>query len=144
MTAGTQSLLGFDYGTKHLGIAVGSTATGTARPLDSVTVRKGLPEWAVLDRHIKEWQPGALVVGLPLNMDGSESEMTRAARKFGQRLRARYNLPVHMVDERLTSVDAKNALVEARVPWRNRKARVDRLAARNILQAFLDESRHPK
>jgi len=143
MTSGTHSFLGFDYGSKHLGIAVGSSATGSARPLDTVAVRHGLPDWPALDRHIKEWQPGALIVGLPLNMDGSDNDMTRAARKFGQRLHARYNLPVHMVDERLTSVDAKNALVEARVPWKHRKARVDKLAARNILQAYLDESRHP-
>jgi putative Holliday junction resolvase len=69
--------------------------------------------------------------------------MTRAARKFGQRLTARYNLPVHWVDERLTSVDAKNAMVAARVPWRQRKARVDRLAAQAILQSYLDERRPP-
>jgi len=143
MTSGARTYLGFDYGSKHLGIAVGSTATGAARPLDTVAVRQGLPDWPALDRHIKEWQPGALIVGLPLNMDGSDNDMTRAARKFGQRLHARYNLPVHMVDERLTSVDAKNALVEARVPWKHRKARVDKLAAQNILQAYLDESRHP-
>lgn len=144
MASGARTLLGFDYGTKHLGIAVGGTTTGTAQPLDTVAVRHGLPEWPPVDRIIKEWQPGALVVGLPLNMDGTENDMTRAARKFGQRLHARYNLPVHMVDERLTSVDAKNALVEARVPWKHRRARVDKLAAQNILQAYLDENRHPK
>ena len=76
-------------------------------------------------------------------MDDSENDMTRAARKFGQRLHARYNLPVHWVDERLTSVDAKNALVEARVPWKQRRARVDKLAAQGILQAYLDETKHP-
>jgi putative Holliday junction resolvase len=136
------TFLGFDFGSRHLGIAVGSSATGTARPLGSAPVRAGIPDWAVLDRLVKEWQPAALIVGLPLNMDDSENDMTRAARRFGQRLHARYNLPVQWVDERLTSVDAKNALVEARVPWKQRRAQVDKLAAQNILQAYLDETRH--
>ena len=95
----------------------------------------------MIDRLVATWQPTALVVGLPLNMDDSENDMTRAARRFGHRLQGRYNLPVHWVDERLTSVDAKNAMVEARVPWKQRKARVDKLAAQAILQAYLDESR---
>lgn len=137
------TFLGFDYGSRHLGIAVGSSATGSARPLGSTAVRGGIPDWAALDRLVKEWRPAALIVGLPLNMDDSENDMTRAARKFGHRLHARYNLPVHWVDERLTSVDAKNVLVEARVPWKQRRAQVDKLAAQGILQAYLDETRHP-
>jgi len=133
--------LGFDFGTRSLGIAVGSTATGLAEPLTALPVRRNLPDWSAVDRLVQAWQPAALVVGLPLNMDDSENAMTRAARKFGQRLHARYNLPVHWVDERLTSVEAKNAMVEARVPWARRKAKVDRLAAQTILQAYLDEHR---
>lgn len=133
--------LGFDFGTRSLGVAVGSSATGQAEALTTTTVKNQLPDWAVLDRLVAEWQPAALIVGLPRNMDDSESEMTRAARKFGQRLAGRYNLPVQWVDERLTSVDAQNAMVEARVPWKQRKSRIDRLAAQSILQSFLDEGR---
>ena len=136
--------LGFDYGSKHLGIAVGGSASGRAEPLATASVHQGIPDWPLLDRLISEWQPAALIVGLPLNMDDSENAMSRAARKFGHRLQGRYNLPVHMVDERLTSVDAKNTLVESRVPWKQRKARVDKLAAQNILQAYLDEQRRPQ
>jgi len=138
---GAHSYLGFDYGTKTIGIAVGSTGTGLAEPLGTAPVRRGAPDWPVIDRLVATWQPAALVVGLPLNMDDSENDMTRAARRFGHRLQGRYNLPVHWVDERLTSVDAKNAMVEARVPWKQRKARVDKLAAQAILQAYLEESR---
>lgn len=136
--------LGFDYGTKHLGIAVGGSASGRAEALVTASVRQGVPDWPILDQLITEWKPAALIVGLPLNMDDSENTMTRAARKFGHRLQARYNLPVHMVDERLTSVDAKNTLVESRVSWKQRKAKVDKLAAQTILQAYLDEQRRPK
>lgn len=136
--------LGFDYGTKHLGIAVGGSASGRAEALATASVRQGIPDWPLLDRLIIEWKPTALIVGLPLNMDDSENAMTQAARKFGHRLQGRYNLPVHLVDERLTSVVAKNTLVESRTPWKQRKAKVDKLAAQTILQAYLDGQRGPK
>jgi len=138
----TRRFLGFDYGTRSLGIAVGSSTSGQAEALTTASVKNHHPDWSVIDRLVAEWRPDALIVGLPLNMDDSESEMTRAARKFGQRLAGRYNLPVEWVDERLTSVDAQNAMVEAHVPWKQRKRQVDQLAARSILQAYLDESRH--
>ena len=136
--------LGFDYGTKHLGIAVGGSASGRAEALATASVRQGIPDWPLLDRLIIEWKPTALIVGLPLNMDDSENAMTQAARKFGHRLQGRYNLPVHLVDERLTSVAAKNTLVESRTPWKQRKAKVDKLAAQTILQAYLDGQRGSK
>ncbi len=142
MGAGT--FLGFDFGTKYLGIAVGSSASGQAEPLATLGISRNLPDWPQLDRLVREWQPRALVVGRPLNMDDSENDMTRAARKFGHRLHARYNLPVHWVDERLTSIAARHMLTAAGIPPRRQKARMDRLAACNILQAYLDESRHPK
>ena len=133
--------LGFDFGKKHIGVAVGRSASRLAQALDTVTARNELPDWDHITRLIDEWRPCALVVGLPLNMDDSENDMTRAAKKFGNRLRARYNLPVHLVDERLTSVAAKNALVEAGVPSKRHKSKLDKLAAQTILQAFLDEQR---
>lgn len=137
--------LAFDFGRKHIGVAVGRSASRLAQALDTVAARNELPDWDHITRLIEEWQPCALVVGLPLNMDDTENDMTRAAKKFGNRLRARYNLPVHMVDERLTSVAAKNVLIEAGVPQKQHKSKLDRLAAQTILQAFLDEqtdSRH--
>ncbi len=133
--------LGFDFGKKHIGVAVGRSAARLAQALDTVAARNELPDWTHITRLIEEWQPCALVVGLPLNMDDSENDMTRAAKKFGNRLRARYNLPVHMVDERLTSVAAKYVLVEAGVPAKQHKSKLDMLAAQTILQAFLDEQR---
>lgn len=138
MSAGT--LLGFDYGNKSIGVAVGHLGTRLAQPLTAVPVYNNEPDWARIGTLITEWQPGACVVGLPLNMDDSDNPMTRAAKKFGDRLSGRYNLPVHMVDERLTSVSAKNALLEAGVSLkRANKAKIDQLAAQTILQAYLDE-----
>jgi putative Holliday junction resolvase len=97
------------------------------------------PDWGVVDRLIAEWRPAGLVVGLPLNMDDTPNRLTRAARRFGEALKARYNLPVHMVDERLTTLSAKRDLYDAGVPAKHHKRHLDRLAAQAILQSFLND-----
>lgn len=130
----TEVLLGFDYGTKRIGIAVGQTLTGSARPLTIVRARDGKPDWEAISRLIAEWQPAALVVGLPVHMDGTEHERTARARRFGNQLAGRYNLPVHRVDERLTSYDAEQAL---RAQGKGGEA-LDAVAAQLILQSWLD------
>ena len=131
--------LAFDYGTKYLGIAVGHSTTRLAHALETVAVRNERPDWDRITRLIEEWRHDALVVGLPLNMDDSPNPMTAQARKFGERLRGRYNLPIHWVDERLTSVAAREALLDAGVGLRNQRKQIDAIAAQTILQAFLDE-----
>jgi putative Holliday junction resolvase len=131
--------LGFDFGGKFIGVAVGSTHTGMAQALDTVRVSAGrAPDWDHIDRLVAQWRPQALVVGLPLNMDGSDQPMTHASRAFGERLRSRYNLPVHMVDERLTTRVAKDVLYAAGVAGTRQKRSLDKVAAQTILQAFLD------
>ena len=133
------TFLAFDYGEKYIGVAVGSLHTRQAEPLTTLRGSAKNPDWVRISRLIGEWHPDALVVGLPLNMDGSTNPMTRAARAFGQRLQDRYNLPVHMVDERLSTLAAREILNEAGVPMRRHKARLDKVAAQTILQAFLNE-----
>jgi putative pre-16S rRNA nuclease len=137
LTGGT--FLGFDYGKKHTGVAVGSRHSGSAQPLAVLTARAREPDWAQIGKLIEAWRPQALVVGLPLNMDGSENAITQAARKFGAALQARYNLPVHMVDERLSSRAATDMLLEAGVPLKHHKHEIDKRAAQTILQAFLND-----
>lgn len=127
-------LLGFDYGTKRIGVAVGQTLTGSARPLTIVRARDGKPDWEAISRLIAEWQPTALVVGLPVHMDGTEHERTARARRFGNQLAGRYNLPVHRVDERLTSYEAEQ---ELRAQGKGGEA-LDAVAAQLILQSWLD------
>ena len=134
----TLTYLGFDYGEKYIGVAVGRFPAHRAQALDTVAAHNRTPDWAHISRLIEEWRPDALILGLPLNMDDSENPMTLAAKKFGNRLSGRYNLPVHMVDERLTTIAAKNILLEAGVPVKRHKSRLDKLAAQTILQAFLD------
>jgi len=131
--------LGFDFGSKFIGVAVGSTHTGTAQALATVRVSADKsPDWDHIERLVSEWRPHALVVGLPLNMDGSDQAMTRAARAFGERLRSRYNVPIHMVDERLTTRAAKDVLYAAGIAGTRHKGSLDKVAAQTILQAFLD------
>ncbi len=133
MTAGV--LLGFDYGLRRIGVAVGQTLTASATALATVAARDGKPDWEAISRLIAEWRPAALVVGLPCNMDGTPHDMTARARRFGNQLAGRYNLPVHTVDERLTSFEAE---LEMRSAGSGKGTAVDPLAARLILQSWLD------
>jgi putative Holliday junction resolvase len=129
-------VLGFDFGTKRIGVAVGQELTGTARALETLTSPNGGPDWAGISRLIETWQPDALVLGLPLNLDGSDHEVTRLVRRFGNRLRGRYNLPVHTIDERLSSAEAEAMLAEK---GHFEKEDVDKVAAQVILQSWLEQ-----
>lgn len=134
--AEAQSILGFDFGKQHIGIAIGNRLTGQAQALGSLKARDGIPDWQQIQRLLAEWQPDALVVGLPLNMDGSEQPMTQAARKFGQRLHGRFQLPVFWLDERLTSAEAREILFEQRGYKALAKQAIDGLAAALMVESF--------
>lgn len=105
-----RTLLAFDFGLKRIGVAVGQTQTRSANPLETVAVKRERPDWDAIAKLIKTWTPDALVVGWPLNMDGSEQEMTHRAERFGRQLNGRFGLSVHLVDERLTTREAKSRL----------------------------------
>jgi putative holliday junction resolvase len=132
-----KTLLAFDYGTKNIGIACGQTISGTANALAPLKAKDGIPDWAHLEKIINEWQPDLVLVGLPLNMDDSESELSQRARKFANRLHGRFGVKIEMVDERLTSFEAKGEVM-SRGGSRNYKENpVDSIAARLILEAWL-------
>lgn len=108
MTAKRPStVLAFDFGLRNIGVATGQTITHTASVLGTVRARDGVPDWIAVDALIQEWQPGVLLVGLPLNMDDTLSEMALKAKRFAKKLEARYGLKVELVDERLTSFEAR-------------------------------------
>ena len=109
------TVLGFDFGLSRIGVAVGQSITQTASPLAIVKARDGIPAWQDLDVLIREWQPSHLIVGEPINMDGSDSDMARLARKFARRIEARWCIPSEMVDERLTSEEARSLSDEAHI-----------------------------
>ncbi|SEA22284.1 Holliday junction resolvase RuvX [Microbulbifer marinus] len=129
--------LAFDFGTRSIGVAFGQSLTGTARELPPLPARDGKPDWDQLQRLIDEWQPQFLLVGLPLNMDGSDSEFGARARKFGQRLHGRTGLPVEYVDERLSTRAAKEEALERGHKGNYARDPVDSIAARIILEDWL-------
>jgi putative Holliday junction resolvase len=130
-----QTLLGFDYGRRRIGIATGQMITRTATALCTVNAGNGTPDWNRIDAIIEEWRPQALVVGLPRHADGSDSDMTQGARRFTRQLEARYGLPVHTMDERLSS-HAAGELQRRATP--GAATGLDAIAARIILQDWLD------
>ncbi|RUO75603.1 Holliday junction resolvase RuvX [Pseudidiomarina taiwanensis] len=134
------TLLGFDFGTHSIGVAVGQTITRSARALAALRAKEGQPDWHLVERLIKEWQPERLVVGLPLNMDGTEQELTTKARKFAQRLHGRFGLPVDLQDERLTTVAAKEELFSSGGYRNLSKGNIDSAAAQLILEDYLQSS----
>ncbi|MCC4801077.1 Holliday junction DNA helicase RuvA [Enterovibrio norvegicus] len=108
-----QSVMGFDYGTKSIGVAVGQIITGTARPLKALKAKDGIPSWEAIEALLKEWQPDLVVVGLPLDLRGGELEtITPRARKFANRLKGRFGVDVELHDERLTTTEARSSLFE--------------------------------
>ncbi len=133
-------LLGFDYGSKQIGVAVGQAITGQARELCILRAQNGVPDWQKVEALIKEWQPDAIIVGLPLNMDGTKSEMSDRAEKFARRLNGRFNLPVHTHDERLTTYEAKGQRLQQGQNSGYRERPVDALAAALLLQGWLEEN----
>ena len=138
MTSAASTYLAFDYGTKRIGVAVGNTVSCTASALDTVMVRNGQPDWPHITRLIDEWQPNALIVGKPLTFDDTENEISPKALRFGNQLNGRYHLPVHHVDERLTSLSAMSEMREAGYNLARSRREVDSHAARKILLGFLD------
>jgi putative Holliday junction resolvase len=138
LTAKPKSLLAFDYGTKNIGVAYGQTLTASARELKGLKARDGVPDWTQIDKLLQEWQPDLVLVCLPLNMDGSESELSTRARKFANRLHGRFGVQIELMDERLSSFEAKGEVM-ARGGARDYKHNpVDSIAARLILEAWLN------
>ena len=129
------TLLGFDYGLQRIGVAVGQELTGTARALATVRARDGKPDWDMISELIRTWRPDALVVGLPLQADGSDSEFTRSVKRFIQQLEDRYKLPVHSMDERLSSYAAAQGEWNEKHELKSKG--IDAVAAKEILQSWL-------
>jgi putative Holliday junction resolvase len=135
-----ETLLGFDYGARRIGVAVGQTLTGTASALATVACDNSRPHWEAIGALIAEWRPQRLIVGLPRHLDGREHELKPVVERFARQLEGRFGLPVTLVDERLTSAEASARLVETRQKGRRRKIRkdeIDRLSAAILLETWM-------
>lgn len=129
--------LGFDFGYKRIGVAIGQQITCSARPLSTLDARLGIPNWALVEKIINEWRPQALIVGLPTCIDDSEQYTTIAARTFARQLKKRFRLPVHLVDERLSTVEARAQLFAEGGYRKIKNTEVDSIAASIILEQWL-------
>jgi putative Holliday junction resolvase len=129
---GQRTVLAFDFGTRRIGVAVGNELLDCASRLDPLAARDGIPDWRVVERLVATWQPDLFVVGLPLELDGSELEMCLRARKFGKRLFGRFGIPCEMVDERGSTREGNY-----------RQDGVDGIAAALILESWFIRSQEP-
>jgi len=133
------SVLGFDYGKKRIGIATGQTITHSATPCTTLLQVDGNPDWLAIENEIKQWNPQALIVGIPFHTDGSENKMTAACRHFCYELKKRFELPVIEVNEALSSQQAEEILKENIKINKQNKHEIDRMAAAIIVQRWLNE-----
>ncbi len=129
-------LLGFDYGSHKIGVAVGQALTATATALETLSMVNRRPDWARIGQLLDEWRPEALVVGHPFEMTGREANNAAGAKKFARQLHGRFHLPVHLADERLTSREAWARLGDRAAAD---PTRVDAFAAKLILETWLND-----
>ena len=136
-----QLIMAFDFGTQKTGMAVGSSLIESATPLALFPMKDGIPHWDELLKIVKQHQPTLFLVGLPLNMDDSESELSARARKFARRLRHQNNIKTWMVDERLTTREARDELDHYQAQGRGKKISADSIAAALFIESWY---RHPE
>ena len=133
------TLLAFDFGTRSIGVAIGQRITGTARPLTAIKAQDGTPDWNIIGRLLKEWQPEAVIVGLPLNMDGTEQPLTARARNFANKIHGRFGVAITLHDERLSTVEARAGLFERGGFRALNKGSVDSASVVVILESFFEQ-----
>lgn len=133
------TVLAFDFGERRIGVAVGEHLIHSANPLTTIDNESNEVRFATITELIQEWQPKLLVVGMPLSLDGSETEVTQLCKKFARRLNGRFNLPVMLVDERYSSAEASQLLNQTGIRGRAQKAMLDQVAAQTILRSYFDQ-----
>ena len=132
------TVLAFDFGERRIGIAVGEHLIKSANPLTTIDNESNEVRFHLITELVKQWQPKLLVVGLPLSLDGAETEVTQLCKKFARRLNGRFNLPVVLIDERYSSAEASQLLNESGIKGRAQKAMLDQVAAQTILRSYFD------
>jgi len=133
-------VIAFDFGLARIGVAVGQSITGTASPLDTLKAKDGTPNWQLIETLLEQWQPTKVLVGEPFNMDGSEQNITKRARKFANQIHGRFGVQIEMVDERLSSAAAREELFEFGGYKKLKKSQLDSIAAVLILESWFTES----
>ncbi|MBK4775754.1 Holliday junction resolvase RuvX [Candidatus Pantoea edessiphila] len=136
----TKIILAFDFGKKNIGVAIGQLVTGIASPISALKAKEGIPNWIQIEKLIKKWQPSVIIVGLPLNMDGTEQYLTYCARKFANNLNAKFSINTYMQDERLSTREACSELFKCGGYRSLSKNHIDSKSAAIILQDWINNS----
>ncbi len=131
------TFLGFDFGLKRIGVAVGQSLTMSASEVTVLKANAGVPNWVEVEKLIRDWQPAGIVIGLPFHIDGSEAPITEETRKFIRRVQGRFPTPVFVTDERLSTREAKSQLDALGPRSKGRTNKIDSLAAKVILEQWL-------
>lgn len=134
----TITALAFDFGTKSIGCSVGQSITGSAQPLPAFKAQDGIPNWDLIEKCLNEWQPDIVVIGLPLNMDGTEQPLTARAKKFANRLHGRFGVKIALQDERLTTTEARSEIFQRGGFKALEKSKVDSISACIILESWFE------
>ena len=137
--ANNGNILAFDFGEKKIGVAIGNSITKTARPLETIRKIKKIERNLIIDNLLKEWGPNLLVVGLPLNEDGTESRLTGLAKTFAEKIQNRSKIDTVLVDERYTSVEAKLLIRESEKNVTKGSKLIDQVAAKIILESYFEK-----
>ncbi len=139
----SHTLICFDYGWKRIGVAIGHQETQICSPLTTLAAKDGKPNWSQVTDLFNEWKPAAIIVGIPVDLDGQEMDITRLARRFANQIHGRYHLTVHHADERMSSIEANQVLKTQRQIGRKSRIQredVDKMAAAVILQRWLENN----
>jgi len=128
----------FDFGEQRIGVAVGEHLLASANPLTTIDNESNTVRFTMIEQLIQEWRPKLLVVGLPLSLDGEETNVSQLCKKFARRLNGRFNIPVLLIDERYSSVEASSMLNQSGIKGRAQKVMLDQVAAQTILQSYFD------
>ncbi len=139
----TRTILAFDFGLRQIGVAVGNYPLGTTQALPIISAKNGKPDWQEVEKLMRDWQPDLLVVGDPVNMDGSTGQMSERAQKFARRLHGRWGIAIEMADERLSSFEAKQIMREQGHRGNYKDKPVDSYAAELILQTWFRDANAP-
>ena len=131
--------LGFDFGYKRIGVAIGHSLTGTASPLTRINAQSGIPDWRDIEKLLKTWVPNGCVIGLPTCIDGTEQYTTIAAREFANQIHKRYHIPVYLTDERLTTKAAREKLFAQGGYRKVKKTDIDSISACIIIEQWMNE-----
>jgi putative Holliday junction resolvase len=133
------NVIGFDFGQKRIGVAVGNNISKTAQALITIDSSSNNQKFEAIQKIIEEWQPISIVVGVPFNVDGSEHKVTNLSKKFAKQLEQKYSLPTHLIDERYTPIEASHEIKDKKIDLKKKKLLIDQIAAKIILQSYLDQ-----